>query len=412
MDPRAVMRRAFVATLLVALALLPVGPVSAHSGDLANPIFERMAPTAPGVDVQVAYSAEYELLVGNTGPQAITFLADSGEPFLRIGPKGVEANFASPTFYDSNVPEGLSDYPPQAKPGPDVPPVWRTLSVQPNWGWYDHRLHPAGQVVPPEVIKADKVAVLGRWTVPFRLEPAGPATAGQSAQSGQLEGRFEYDPPRGAYTAVQKSSQTPADGLKIQVVSGRTVPAVFVENLTPDPVVILGQDGEPFARIGPKVSEVNGKSPTWAAIQQASGKNPSGTADVAAAPDWQQVSDTPRWSWLEFRAAAPKADPPAAVVDRGKTVTVKEWSIPYLIGNRRQTLDGVTRWVPIAELRRQAANPTAGLPGAPGGGGHSRTGLLIALAATVAVLGAAAWLVTSIVRNRNRSAAKGEPWTS
>ena len=95
-----------------------------------------------------------------------------------------------------------------------------------------------------------------------------------------------------------------------------------------------------------------------------------------------------------------------------KTVTVKEWSIPYLIGDRRQTLTGVTQWVPIAELRRQAANPAAGLGGTGGSGGHSKTGLLIALAATVAVLGAAAWLVTSILRNRNRSAAKGEPWTS
>ena len=398
-------RRAGAALVALVLLALPGPLASAHSGDLATPIFEQMSPTAPGIDVQIAYSANYEVLVTNRSQEIITFLADSGEPFLRIGPKGVAGNFASPTFYDSNVPEGGSALPPQAKPGAEVPPIWRTVSVQPSWGWYDHRLHPAGQIVPPEVIKADKVAVLGRWTIPFKLgEAAGP--------SGALEGRFEYDPPRGSYAAVQKSSQTPATGLKIQVVSGRTVPAVFVENLTSDPVVILGQDGEPFARIGPKVSEVNGKSPTWAAIQQASGKNPSDTADVAAPPAWQEVADTPRWSWLEFRAAAPKADPPAAVVDQGKTVTVKEWSIPYLIGDRRQTLTGVTQWVPIAELRRQAANPAAGLGGTGGSGGHSKTGLLIALAATVAVLGAAAWLVTSILRNRNGSAGKGEPWTS
>jgi len=396
-------RRAAAALVALAFFMVPSTPTLAHSGDLATPIFEQMSPTVPGIDVQIAYSANYEVLVTNRSQEVITFLADSGEPFLQIGPKGVAGNFASPTFYDSNVPEGGSALPPQAKPGPEVPPIWRTMSVQPSWGWYDHRLHPAGQIVPPEVIKGDKVVVLGRWTIPFRLgDAAGP--------SGRLEGRFEYDPPRGSYAAVQKSSQAPATGLKIQVVSGRTVPAVFVENLTSDPVVILGQDGEPFARIGPTVSEVNAKSPTWAAIQQASGKSPSDTADVAAPPAWHEVADTPRWSWLELRAAAPKADPPAAVVNRGKTVTVKEWSIPYLIGDRRQTLTGVTQWVPIAELRRRAANPAAGLTG--GSGGHSKTGLLIALAATVAVLGAAAWLVTSILRNRNRSAAKGEPWTS
>ena len=117
------------------------------------------------------------------------------------------------------------------------------------------------------------------------------------------------------------------------------------------------------------------------------------------------MADAPRWSWLDFRAAAPKADPPQAVVDRGKTVTVKEWAIPYLVGDRRHTVEGVTQWVPIAELRRQAADPT-------GSSRHSsKTGLFVALAA-VAVLAAGGWLVTSILRNRSRSAAKGEPWTS
>ena len=393
----AVVAAAVVAVAIAGLVGVPAPPASAHTGDLATPIFERMSPTAPGIGVQIAYSANYELLVTNSGQHDITFLADSGEPFLRIGPKGVAANFASPTFYDSNVPEGLSAYPPQARPGADVAPIWRTVSVQPNWGWYDHRLHPAGQYLPPEVVKAGKVAVLGRWTVPFRL----------GDQAGQLEGRFEYDPPTGAYTAVQKSSPTPAPGVTIQVVSARTVPAVFVENLSPDPVVVLGQDGEPFARIGPKVTEVNAKSPTWGAIQQALGKEPSAVADAGAAPEWQQVADTPRWNWLEFRAAAPKSDPPRAVIDRGKTTTVKTWSIPYLVGERRNVVEGETRWVPIATLRKQAARP----PGS-GSGGGSKWPLYVALAVAGAVLAAGGWLVTSVLRHRTRPAAKGEPWTS
>jgi hypothetical protein len=185
-----------------------------------------------------------------------------------------------------------------------------------------------------------------------------------------------------------------------------------VKNLSPDPLVILGRDGEPFARIGPKggVTEVNAKSPTWAEVQQADGKDPSDPADSTAPPVWRQVADSPQWSWLEFRAAAPKTDPPAAIVKRGKTVTVKTWSIPYLIGDRRQTLDGITQWVPIGELRRRAADPLGAAGG--GGGGHSKAGLYAALAGAAAVLGAGGWLVTSILRNRNRSAAKGEPWTS
>jgi hypothetical protein len=344
------MPKRFVWKVVLVLALVLVGlpdlPASAHSGDgLTQPIFEQMSPTAPGITVQVAYSANYQFLVSNTGQEVITFLADSGEPFLQIGPDGVRGNFASPTFYSSNSPEGLQQFPDQAKPGPDVPPIWRKLSVQPTWGWYDHRLHPAESSVPAEIQKANKVAVLGRWTVPFRL----------GDQPGELQGRFEFRPATGSYAAVQKSSLTPAQGVKIQVVSARTVPAFFVENRSPEPVVILGRDNEPFARIGPRITEVNVKSPIWVEVQQALGKDPSDEADVTAEPKWQRVADQPVWQWLEVRAAAPKSDPPKQIVEGDRATTVKTWSIPYLIGDRKGAVEGITEFVPIARLRQQAA---------------------------------------------------------
>jgi hypothetical protein len=382
--------------LIGAVVAMAARPASAHTGDgLSQPVFEQMTPVVGGIDVQVAYSATYQLLVANHTPQPVTFLADSGEPFLRIGPAGVEANFASPTFYDSNVPEGLSRYPDQARPGPDVPPRWRKIAAQPAWGWYDHRLHPAqGGVLPPAVLQANKVAVLGRWTVPLRY----------GDQPGQLQGRFEFRPPTGSYAMVQKSSLTPAAGVKIQVVSASTVPAIFVENLSPDPVVVLGKDGEPFARIGPKVTEVNLKSPTWVGVQQALGHDPSDEADAAAAPKWSQVADAPRWSWLEFRAAAPKTDPPAAIVQRAGASTIKTWSIPIFIGDKKSAVEGITQFVPIAELRRRAGV-------GPSTGGGSKLPLYGGAALAAAVLGAGGWLVTSS-RRRNRPAEKGEPWTS
>jgi len=400
---RLAVRLAGAAAVIAVAAALAVGPAaapaSAHSGDgLTQPVLDQVSPLPPGITVQVAYSVNYELLVGNPTPQAITFLADSGEPFLRIGPAGVEGNFASPTFYASNAPEGLSQFPPEAKPGSEVTPVWRKISAQPEWGWYDHRLHPTVTYVPPAIIRAGKPAVLGTWRIPFR-------TGDGPGQPGEVKGRFEFRPPTGSYTMVQQSAANPAEGVKIQVLPSATVPAVFVENLRPDPVVILGRDGEPFARIGPKITEVNLRSPTWAEMQ-ALGHDPPAEADSAAPPQWHQVADTPRWSWPELRAAAPKADPPAAVVKAGKAVTVRNWSIPYLIADRRASVAGVTRWVPIADLRRQAA----GGPGGSGGDGRP-LGLYAALAAAAA-LGGGGWLVTSKVRSRSRTAVKGEPWTS
>ena len=378
----------------VALVGLTVGPAAppagAHMGDgLSQPIFETMSPTVAGVKIEVAYSANYQLIVSNTSSEPLTFLADTGEPFLEIGPEGVRANFASPTFYNSNDPGGRDTFPPQAKPGADVTPIWKRLSRQPSWGWYDHRLHPAEYYVPPEIIKAKKVAVLGRWQVPLRY----------GDQTGELQGRLEYRPPYGSYSMVQKSPQEPATGVTVQVVSASVVPAIFVKNESPTPIVVLGEQGEPFARIGPKdgVTEVNLKSPTWTLVQQALGKTPSDEADPTAEPKWQQVAPTSAWNWLEFRAAAPKSDPPQPVIDAGKTVTVKTWSIPYLIGTKRGSIDGITEWVPIAELQKQL--PGVGSAAGSEGGG-SNTGVYAGVGLAAAVLAAGIWLVSSRVRSR------------
>ena len=344
-----------------------------------------MSPAVGGVAVNVAYSANYQLIVSNTTAQAVTFLADSGEPFLEIGPDGVRGNFASPTFFSSNNPGGRDSFPPGAKPGADVTPIWKKLSRQKSWGWYDHRLHPTESYVPPEIVNARKVVVLGRWRIPLRY----------GDQTGELQGRFEFRPVHGSYAMVQKSPKEPAPGVTIQVVSGSIVPAVFVKNDSPTPVVVLGGQGEPFARIGAKggATEVNLKSQTWAEIQQALGKDPSDEADAAAEPKWQQVAPTPAWNWLEFRAAAPKSDPPQAVIDSGKTVTVKTWSIPYLIGDQRGSIEGITEWVPIAELRERAG-------GTAGSDDGSDLPLYGGLALGIAFLLGAGWLVASLRKRR------------
>jgi hypothetical protein len=364
---------------------MPAPPAGAHAGDgLSQPIFEAMSPAVGGVNVTVAYSATYQLIVSNTTDKAVTFLADSGEPFLEIGPDGVRANFASPTFYNSNNPGGLDSFPPAAKPGPDVAPIWRRLSRQTSWGWYDHRLHPAESYVPPEIVNAKKVAVLGRWRVPLRY----------GDQDGELTGRFEFRPVFGSYAMKQTSPKEPAPGVTVQVASASVVPAIFVKNESPTPLVVLGSQGEPFARIGAAggVTEVNVRSQTWAEIQQARGEDPTEEADATAEPKWQQVAPTSAWNWLEFRAAAPKSDPPQAVIDRGEAVTVKKWSIPYLLGDQRGAIEGITEWVPIAELAARAGGTASSDDG-------SDLPLYAGLALGIAFLLGGGWLV-AFRRNR------------
>jgi hypothetical protein len=383
-----IFRRALaaVAVAFAGLAAPPAPPAAAHGGDgLSQPIFEAMSPAVGGVTVTVAYSANYQLIVSNTTAQPVTFLADSGEPFLEIGPEGVRGNFASPTFFSSNNPGGRDSYPPEAKPGADVVPIWKKLSRQKSWGWYDHRLHPTESYVPPEIVNAKKVAVLGRWRVPLRY----------GDQTGELQGRFEFRPVLGSYAMVQKSPKEPAPGVTIQVVSGSVVPAVFLKNDSPTPVVVLGNQGEPFARIGAKggATEVNLKSQTWVEIQQALGKDPTDEADAAAEPKWQQVAPTSAWNWIEFRAAAPKSEPPEAVIERGKAVTVKTWSIPYLIGDQRGAIEGITEWVPIADLVERAG-------GTAGSDDGSDLPLYAGLALGIAFLLGGGWLVASLRKRK------------
>ena len=338
-------RLRLVLALGLALAGFTAPPAGAHGGDnLARPIIERVSPDVPGVDVQVTYSANYQFVLRNPSPTELTIIADSGEPFIRIGPEGVFGNYRSPSWYNSNVPEGLQRFPEQAKPGPDVPPEWRKVAREPSWGWYDHRLHPVERYVPKKIQDAGKVVTLGHWKVPIRY----------GTRDGEIQGRFEYKPSLGSYRAVLKSPENPAAGVKVQVVPSRTVPAVYLENLSPTPVVVLGKEGEPFVRIGPK-AEANLTSPSYVEMIQAQGLTPTMPADASAPPTWVEKQSTPRWSWLEFRARAPEKEPKKEIARRDTPTTVDTWKVPILIGDKRTDIVGITEFVPIARLRAEAS---------------------------------------------------------
>jgi len=339
--------------LALALALAALGPLAppagAHGGDnLARPIFERTSPPMPGIDIQIVFSANYQVLLKNPTPTEVTIMADSGEPYLRIGPDGVMANFKSPSWYNSNVPEGLQKFPQEAQAGVDVTPNWKRVSKEPSWGWYDHRLHPAERYVSKKIQEANKKTTLGHWRIPARYGDA----------KGELAGRFEFEPVFGSYRAMLKSPEALADGVKVQVIPARSVPAMYLENLSSTPVTVLGKEGEPFVRIGPK-AEVNLNSPSWVEMAQARGETPEQQADAQAPPNWKEVQSTPRWSWLEFRAINPSKDPPKAIIQRNSPTTVKTWTVPLLIGDKRAEVVGITQFVPVSTLRTEASGQGA-----------------------------------------------------
>ena len=349
--------------LIVVVAGLAVPPAGAHTGDqLAQPIFERIKPAAPGVTIEVAYTANYQLLVGNPTDKELVVYADAGEPYIRIGPDGVFGNFKSKSWYNSNVPEGLLQFPEGAEDGPGVEPVWRKVSAEPFWGWFDHRLHPVERYLSKEVRESRETVVLSRWKVPISY----------GGEKGNIEGRIQFKPVLGNYKSFLKSPENLAEGVKVQLASAPKVPALFIENLSDKTVTILGREGEPFGRVGPAV-EVNLHSPTYVEIQKARGITPEVEADADAEPQWERIHNTPRWTWLEFRAAAPEEEPPKEIVDRAEPTTVRNWRVPLLIGDERAEIVGFTQFIPVDQLVREAGGRT-------GGGGSSRTGVLAAIA--------------------------------
>jgi len=77
-----------------------VVPTPAFAHDLPPnvlTVLDGVSPAAPGVTVQVARSVADQLVVQNTTANDLEVLASTGEPFLRIGPHGVDANLNSPS---------------------------------------------------------------------------------------------------------------------------------------------------------------------------------------------------------------------------------------------------------------------------------------------------------------------------
>ena len=332
---------ALVLGLALALTGLAAPPASGHGGDLlAQPIVERVRPEVEGVVAEVAFSVNFQFILENKTSTEVSVVAPTGETFLRIGPQGVFANWTSPYWFDSNNPGGGGRLPDWVKPGPEHAPDWRRVSADPSWGWYDHRLHPVERYVDPEIKKKRQRARLGDWSVPIRY----------GDQEGGIEGYFEYKPPLGSWKTVLKSSDTPAEGVKVGIVQSTAIPALYVENNSPGTVMVLGREGEPFIRLGPK-AEVNVTSPLYVEIAQARGETSDLAADAKAPPTWKEVGSKPRWGWLELRARPP-SEPPKKAVEAKRATDVVKWSVPLVIGEKQTSLAGVTQFVPIAGLQR------------------------------------------------------------
>jgi hypothetical protein len=122
-----------------------------------------------------------------------------------------------------------------------------------------------------------------------------------------------------------------------------------LENGTSHDVVVLGYDGEPYLRVGPRGTYENTHSPavylnrSTSTIPQ---KLPA-TADANAAPVWRKVSSSPTARWHDHRAHWMGTSVPAVVArDRGASHLIQRFTIRLRTEGHTLSAHGAVLWEP------------------------------------------------------------------
>jgi hypothetical protein len=159
-----------------ALLLAGAAPAAAHAvGTGATPsnyrtIILSVAPPVPGLLVRVLEAGNKLQLINHSGQQVVVLGYDN-EPYLRVGPFGVDENERAPSTYlnRSALPPARQRVPAQADPA--APPRWRQVASRPVAIWHDHRSHWSGRGAPPGVRAAPgrEQVVVPAWQVPLRV---------------------------------------------------------------------------------------------------------------------------------------------------------------------------------------------------------------------------------------------------
>ena len=136
-----------------------------------------------------------------------------------------------------------------------------------------------------------------------------------------------------------------APGLQVRMLGGDD--RLEVRNPGHHTVVVLGYEGEPYARLLPDGSaQVNVHSPATYLNQDRFAKvTLPPQADAKAAPLWKPYTSTGRLEWHDHRAHWMGAGTPPQVTDTSARTKVFDYRVPIVVDGRRSTIEGTLFWV-------------------------------------------------------------------
>jgi len=146
-------------------------PASAHGvGGIQPSNYETriisVRPAVPGLEIR-SVDLGSRLEVTNRTGHEVVILGYDGEPYLRVGPRGVYENVRSPATYVNRTLTGGTPVP--ARADSDARPVWRRVGDGPVARWHDHRAHWSVATDAPGVRAApDRMQIVQRFRVELR----------------------------------------------------------------------------------------------------------------------------------------------------------------------------------------------------------------------------------------------------
>jgi hypothetical protein len=99
--------------------------------------------------------------------ERVTVLGSAGEPFLRFGPRGVEANERSPSQHADALSRGE---PPSVPADAGARPRWRPVAEDARYSWLETRARYPREQPPDPVIDAGRRRALVDWRVPLEVD--------------------------------------------------------------------------------------------------------------------------------------------------------------------------------------------------------------------------------------------------